>query len=253
MRYQKNRTRTAWRALAATVAPIGLVSILSACDLGSSGIVNPEAFEFRAGRGGVPGGPGGGGGSATVELAMGLTTSGPQDVLISSDNDDRLVLDTPGEDSEMFAGAFTLTATHAAGLGACQQRGVFDQGLSPGDILDLLLDPEQFRDFTLYIDKSDAAAGVASDYNQIRQNWAADIPSGRVVTFIGFKNKKARLPGVSDPIVTATDLGGGTTLYTFQAGTGIVGVTQLSGAPKEQPNILCPLLDDVEVRVTITP
>jgi hypothetical protein len=233
----------------ATIASITLIATMYACDVDTATVASPGPFETAAARGGGPGAPGGGGGTAVVELAAGVTTAGQQQVIIVTDNNRRLTLDTPSEESEMYASAYNLSLTHAAGLANCVLRGAFDGVLAPEDLLDVMIEASAFRDFTLYIDKDDAADGTVSDYHQLKQDWAISSPTGKIVTFIGFKNKKARIPGVSDPVVTATDHGGGTTSYTFQGGTGIVAIDELH----ESVGILCALLDDVEVKVTISP
>ena len=245
MNRRTGRSRRIRGATAAGIAPMILLVGLTACDSGGA-ISSPEPFDFSAAK---RGGPGGGGGTPLVELTDGVLTLGQQEAIIVTDNRRRLTLDTPSEGGGLYASAFDLTATHAAGLGNCVLNGAFEGVLTPQDLLDIMVEANRPRDFTLYIDKDDAAAGAVSDYQQLKQTWRTDSPSLRFVTFIGFKNKRARLPGVSDPVVTAADLGGGTTQYTFQNGTGIVAIDELH----ESVGILCALLDDVEVRATITP
>jgi len=103
---------------------------------GRRGGIGSELFVVKSGgRFNVP---------ATVELAGGLVTLGPQPVELGKGNNEKK-LKLSGDEAT-FSNELAMTNTHAAGLLLnCMWEGAFDQGRSPQDMLDLLIDPDQPR------------------------------------------------------------------------------------------------------------
>lgn len=243
------------RTVAGRPAMLALLTGLLACSPTGDTIVDPAQRPLDA-RGGVPGPPGGGGSggdadTALVDLSGGLATAATQVADVIANNGRKLELSTPGG-SHAFQDAWSLANTHAAGLANCATNGVFDEGLSPSDMLDLMLDALRNRDFWMHIENDAAESGTASDAHMLKRGWSEGIPSGRVETWIGSENNKTSILGANPALVTRVVLGPGMTLYTFHAGNGVVVFSQLSGAPKDHPTLVCYLLDDVEVTVDMS-
>lgn len=256
------------------LAALAVSAFAFGCDRSES-VAGPDGIAPRFVKQGVdcatethPSCPDGEGPGALVNLALAgaIATTAPGAVEVKTDNASTLELGDGGYDA-----TFGFTAAIAPG-GYCVTEGVFGDGtdgrITLEALLDLLTDgaPAIHRNLGgLKIDKAALAAlDGSSSLHNLRHSWSASVSSpslsGRIVTWIADPSFDRKSPVPSGPAgwsptpaISATDLGGGSTAYTFQALHGIVQIKQLEGRPKDHPKIICPLLDDVAATVSPSP
>ncbi len=178
---------------------------------------------------------------ATVVLTGGLITSAAQDVQVRRDNGSSLRVTR-----DVFTSQIDLSATHTAGVIACTQAGVFDEGLTQQALLDLVKTNPRSRSFFANIDKIDFTGG----FNEISHTWVQLQPlvSGSLFFKIGGLVKKMTVPpgGKNPEIMLQPETpSAGKSTVTYKAGFGIVTIKQLSGSPKDHPRLWCPLRDKI--------
>lgn len=218
--------------LTASVALLS-AAFMAGCEDQTSGPLGPGGPGIQAAKGGIPGPPSGGDGgddkTALFTLSDGMNTVTDQTATIQTDSRTRLKFNG----SEAFETDINLSNTKAlADADGCTVKN------NGADLGQYLSQPLAARNFGMEFDKT----ATTSDRHRLGVNWLnADGLRIRV-------KLKANISGLPELSVTRTDLGGGSTQYTFTQGA--VNVQRLVGGVKQMDELFCVNQDVVVVTLT---
>lgn len=197
--------------------------------------------------GGTPTSP-----DATVVISGGLSTGGPEEVQVGTDNQRSFVIIGNSGVGDGFEAAFKLSFTEASYPAACATTGGGEEGqISHNELAELLTDPNHGRSFTMRYFRR--AQDQENSHIAITWTDPADAPVGSFDLWIG-STPTMDLLGAAAPAVVVSESAPDPldcVDYTFSDGS--VEVKHQFAKPSTHPRVVCPLAAADVVTITVCP